>query len=74
MATMKEQVAKVTSNPIGAVVGGVAVFMAAKKLGKVTNKWALIGLTVVGVVAGALAQNAIKAKKSEPKKDTVVTK
>lgn len=63
---MKENVAKVTSNPIGAVVGGVAVFFAAKKLGKVQNKWALIGLTAVGVIAGALAQNAIKAKKSQP--------
>lgn len=66
MATMKENVAKVTNNPIGAVVGGVAVFYAAKKLGKVSNKWALIGLTLAGVVAGALAQSAMKAKKSQP--------
>lgn len=71
MATMKENVAKVTGNPIGAIVGGAAAFLAAKKLGKVENKWVLIGLTVVGAVAGALVQAKMKAKKGAPTSTTV---
>lgn len=71
MATVKEQVAKVTGNPVGAIGGGVVAFLAAKKLGKVNNKWALVGITLVGVVAGALIQAKIKAKKSQPTATTV---
>lgn len=66
MATFKENVAKVTGNPIGAIAGGAAAFLAAKKLGKVSNKWVLVGVTLAGVVVGALIQGKIKAKKSQP--------
>ena len=65
MATIKENVAKVTGNPIGAIAGGAVAFLAAKKLGKVENKWVLGGITLVGVIAGAMIQGKIKAKKAE---------
>ena len=66
MATVKESVAKVTGNPVGAIGGGLVAFMAAKKLGKVQNKWVLGGITVAGIIIGAMVQAKIKAKKSQP--------
>ncbi len=50
------------SNPIGAIIGGVALYFGAKKLMKVENKWALGGLVVVGVIAGAITQSKLKSK------------
>ncbi len=52
----------VKSSPIGALVGGVALFFAAKKLMKIENKWAMGGLVVVGVIAGAMVQSKLKSK------------
>jgi ABC-type enterobactin transport system permease subunit len=60
MNTIKTQIGKVTSNPIGAIVGGVAVYYAAKKYGNVTNRWMLIGAGVLGVIGGAMAQASFK--------------
>jgi outer membrane lipoprotein SlyB len=71
---MKEQVSKITGNPIGAIAGGVAVFFAAKKFGKVENKWALGALAIVGVVAGAMIQGKMKAKAGVPTAQTVTAK
>ncbi len=71
MKTVKQGVSKITSNPIGAVVGGAVAFFAAKKFGKVENKWALIALTLVGVAAGAMGQSMLKAKSSAPTAATV---
>lgn len=71
MATIKEGVAKVTNNAIGALAGAGIAFFAAKKFGKVQNKWALAGITIVGIFAGALAQSKIKASKSKPNAATV---
>lgn len=68
---IKDQVSKITSNPIGAIAGGGAAFYGAKKFGKVTNKWVLAGITLVGVVAGAFVQAKIKAHKSHPTAETV---
>lgn len=62
----QKQLAKVTNNPIGAIAGGVAGFYAAKKFGNVSNKWMLAGITVVGVVVGAMAQSMMKAKAGSP--------
>jgi len=50
---MKNQISKITGNPLGAVVGGVAFYYGAKKLGKVENMYILIGLSIVGAIAGA---------------------
>lgn len=62
---MKKVTTTITSNYIGAIVGGVAVFYGAKKMGKVSNMYALIGLTVLGVYAGAYVQSMV-AKKGTP--------
>ena len=53
---MKNQIAKITSNPIGSVVGGVAFFYGAKKFGNISNMYALVGVSLLGVIVGAMAQ------------------
>ena len=53
---MKNQIAKITSNPIGSVVGGVAIFYGAKKFGNISNMYALVGVSLLGVIVGAMAQ------------------
>jgi len=60
METVKGQVSKITANLPGALVGGVAVFFIGRKY--VENKWALGGLTVLGVVLGAMGQAKFFAK------------
>jgi hypothetical protein len=62
MDTIKSQVNNLTANPIGAIAGGVAFYYGAKKFASVSNKWALGGIVVVGLIAGAMAQKAIFAK------------
>lgn len=71
MGAIKENVAKIKNNPIGAIAGGIALFFAAKKLAKVENKYALAGIAVVGVVVGAMVQSKMKAKNSAPTTQTV---
>lgn len=63
---MKEQVKKITSNPIGALVGAGAMYFGVKKFAKVENKYVLIGLAVVGGVVGAMIQAKMKAKAGAP--------
>ena len=60
--TIKSIGGNLKSNPVGAIVGGVALFFGAKKLLKVENKYALAGLALVGVIAGAMVQSKIKSK------------
>ena len=64
---LKEVTGKVRNNPIGAVVGAAAAFMAAKKFGKVSNMYALAGIAVAGLILGGMAQSAIKTKANTPK-------
>ena len=71
METIKSSVSTIKSNFIGAAVGAGVGYYASKKFGKVENKWALIGLTIVGAVAGAMAQAKFAAKKSAPTAATV---
>lgn len=71
MGAIKENVAKIKNNPIGAIAGGVAFFYGAKKFGKVENKWALGAIAVVGVIVGAMVQSKIRAKQSTPTAQTV---
>ena len=59
---MKNQIATITSHPIGAVVGGAAFYYGAKKMGNISNMYALIALTVVGVYVGAMAQGKFMPK------------
>lgn len=74
MESLKAIGSSLKSNPVGLVAGAAAGYFGAKKLGKISNKWALIGLTVVGAIVGATIQGKIKAKKSAPTAATVVTK
>jgi hypothetical protein len=61
MQKVKEQVSKITANPIGALAGGVAVFFLSKKY---TDNKMVIGLaTVAGLWVGATAQAKFFAKK-----------
>lgn len=68
---MKDQLKKVTSNPVGAVVGGVAFYYGAKKMANVQNNIALIAIAVIGAYAGATVQSNMKAKASVPTQATV---
>lgn len=63
---MNKTISSVTSNPMGAVVGGIAVFYGAKKFAKVSNTMVLIGATILGVIGGAMAEKTIKASTSKP--------
>jgi len=71
MNQVKTTVSKVTSNPVGAIVGGIAGFYAVKKLAKTENKWYLAGGVLVGAIVGSLIQSKISAKASAPTAATV---
>jgi len=62
MKTISQQFGKITANPIGAIAGGVAFYYGAKKMGKVQNTYALIGLGLVGAVVGAMVQSKVASK------------
>jgi len=66
--------ATVKNNPIGAVIGGVAGFYLAKKFTPVTKTWMLVGIGVVGALAGAYGQSKISAKVGAAKSAKQITK
>ena len=68
---MKNQIAKITANPIGSVVGGVAFFYGAKKFGNISNTYALVGVSLLGVIVGAMAQAKFMPK-GQPTAATIV--
>ena len=63
---MNKTISSVTSNPMGAIVGGVAVFYGAKKFAKVSNTYVLIGENVLRIIGGSMAQKSIQASMSKP--------
>lgn len=63
---LKTSTDKVKGNLLGAAAGGVLVWWASKKYMGVEKMWLRAGLTLVGAVAGAYAQSAIKAQGSAP--------
>ena len=65
---IKTQVTKVQSNMLGAIVGVVAGYYAAGKYGKVSNKYAKVGIALASGIALAHAQSYVLAMKSVPKK------
>lgn len=67
---MNKTISSVTSNPMGAVIGGIAVFYGAKKFASVSNMYVLIGATVLGVLGGAMVQKSMKASASKPNSST----
>jgi outer membrane lipoprotein SlyB len=68
---LKTATDKVKANVIGTIAGAGLTYFAVKKYTGVSKTWLVVGLAVLGGVAGAYAQSAIQAKKSTPKKDTV---
>ena len=70
---MKNQIAKITANPLGAIAGGVAAFYGAKKFGNISNKYALIGVSLLGVIVGAMAQAKFMPK-GQPTSTTIQAK
>jgi outer membrane lipoprotein SlyB len=71
---MKEVVTKVTSNPIGLLVGAGAGYLIASKVIKSDKMWITVVSAVVGGVVGATIQSRMKAKASQPTKETIVVK
>jgi hypothetical protein len=59
---IKSIVSTPVANPIGAIGGGLIGYFLAKKGLKLENKWAVIGVSVAGVVLGAMAQAKYKSK------------
>ena len=59
---MKNQISMITSNPIGAVVGGVAFYYGAKKMGNISNMYALLAIGAVGLYVGAMVQTKLMPK------------
>lgn len=73
MGIIKDNVAKIKNNPVGAVVGAGAGYLVATKLVKTANIWLQVGIAVIGGVTGALVQSKIKARKSQPTASTATT-
>jgi len=68
---LKTATAKVKANVIGTIAGAGITYFAVKKYTGISKTWQLVGLAVLGGVAGAYAQAAIAAKKSAPAKATI---
>jgi|APGre2960657404_1045060.scaffolds.fasta_scaffold00147_43 hypothetical protein len=68
---MTGTIKKITNNPVGSIGGAILTYWMFKKFSSINNKYLLIGLTVVGAIAGASIQSDMKAKKSVPTKETV---
>jgi len=64
MVTIKEAGKTAQANIIGLALGAVAGYYIAKKAVKVENKYALVGMVVVGAVVGVMAQSKMTAKKA----------
>jgi hypothetical protein len=66
MEAINKVVSTLKNSPIGAVVGGIAIFYAAKKYGKLENKWALGAIAVAGALIGSTVEYKVKAKLAKP--------
>jgi len=66
MEIVKSAWASVKNSPIGAIGGGLLAFYAAKKKGNISNKYALVGIAIVGALVGSAIEYKIKAKTVKP--------
>ena len=71
MEAIKKHVETLKSNPLGAVVGAGAGYLAATKLIKTEKLWIKIVTSIAGAVVGAMLQAKMKAKKGVPTIATV---
>lgn len=70
---MKNEIAKINSNPIGALVGAVAFYFGVKKFSDVSNTFVLLGITALGAYVGASIQSEYDKKEiSSTRMDSVV--
>tara|TARA_R100000908_G_C3641055_1_gene77280 strand:+ start:160 stop:393 length:234 start_codon:yes stop_codon:yes gene_type:complete len=58
----KTAISLVKTNYIGAVAGAGISYYAIKKKTSITKMWMVVGLSLLGGVAGAYAQSMIKSK------------
>lgn len=70
MEIVKSSIAKVSSNPIGAVVGLGGGYLIAKKMG-VSSMLSIIAISAVSAVVGSFVNSKIKAFSSQPKKSNI---
>lgn len=68
---LKTATDKVKANVVGTIAGAGLTYFAVKKYTGISKTYIVVAISVLGGLAGAYAQSAIKAKKSTPKKDTV---
>jgi hypothetical protein len=68
---MKEQLKKITSNPLGSVAGAGAGWLVATRLVKTEKLWLKLGISLAGAFAGAYAQQKMKAKSGVPTAEVV---
>ncbi len=68
---MNKITASIKNNLPGALIGGAAAFLGAKKFAGIKNIWILGGIAVAGALAGSAVQAKIKAHSSVPTKATV---
>jgi outer membrane lipoprotein SlyB len=70
MKTVNTQISRLTSNPIGSLVGAGAGYYVAKKLMGTQKMWITIAITIVGGMLGAGVQSRM-GKKGVPTAATV---
>ena len=68
---IKTVTAKVQNNIVGSIAGAGLAWWATKKYTSVSGTWKMVGIALLGAVAGAYAQSMIQAKASTPKKTDV---
>jgi outer membrane lipoprotein SlyB len=68
---VKNVTSKLKSNYIGTIAGAGLAFWAAKKYGKISGTWKLVGIAAVGAIAGAYIQGGISARLSTPKQTDI---
>ena len=63
MNTVNQSISRMTTNPIGTVVGAYAGYYVAKNLVKSQQMWMTVAIAIVGGVIGAGVQARMGAKK-----------
>ncbi len=62
MDTGKTALALVKTNAIGAVAGAGVTYYAIKKKTSISKMWMVVGISLLGGVAGAYAQSKLRSK------------
>lgn len=68
---VNQTISRLTSNPIGTIVGAYAGYYVAKKLVNTQQMWMTVAIAIVGGVVGAGVQAKMGAKSGTPTAVTV---